>query len=338
MSASLRHSRSPPWPTTWVGLERPGSSWPLPDELDDARARGAAVPADRRRPTVAARCRTGSDVHPELRRPGVTLQLLWLEYREDHPDGYGYSQFCQHYRPGAHLDVVMRQDHRAGEKLFVDFAGLTIPIYDRRPAGSSTAELFVAVLGASTTSTPRRCRPRSCSTGWPPTCTPSSSSAACPEIVVCDNLRSGVTKAAPLRARRQRHLPGDGRPLRHGDHAGPAPTSPATRPRSKRGCCLAERWIIARLRHQRFSSPGRGERAIAELREEINARPFKKMDGSRRSLFEELDRPALRPLPAERYEFAIWKQAKVNIDYHVEVDRHYYSVPYQLVGEVLDVR
>ena len=167
-----------------------------------------------------------STVHRELRRKGVTLALLWQEYKETHPEGMQYSRFCQMYRAwAAKLDVVMRLEHRAGEK--------------------AKAEVGVQVV---------------------------------------------------------------------------------------------ERWVLAALRHRTFFSLAELNAAIAKLLERLNNRPFRKLPGSRRSLFEQLDRPALRPLPTERYVFAEWKKARVNIDYHVEVDRHYYSVPHALVGREVDVR
>jgi transposase len=159
----------------------------------------------------------------------------------------------------------------------------------------------------------------------------------CPAIVVSDNLKSGVTKASryepDLNATYQEMASHYGLALI------PArPYKPRDKAKVEAGVLLAERWIMARLRKRHFTSLAEANEAIAELVALANAKPFKKLDGSRLSVFEELDRPALRALPEQPYEFATWKKAKVNIDYHVEVDRHYYSVPYRLAREVVEVR
>ena len=319
--------------------ERAGVSWPLPAGLDDdgleAMLFPPAPPAaeQRPRPDFAA-------VHKELRRKGVTLLLLWLEYKEQHPDGYQYSQFCLLYRAfrGA-VDVVMRQEHRAGEKLFVDFPGQRLPIYDRRTgAVVLEAELFVAVLGASNYLFATAVRSQELVHFVGAHVEAFEFFGAVPAIVVPDNLRSGVTKA-------HRYEPDINATYQEmAEHYGVVviPTRPA-KPRDKAkveaGVLLAERWILARLRHRRFFSLAEANRAIRELVQQINDRPFKKIPGSRRSLFEELDRPAMGALPEHRYQFAAWRFGKkVSIDYHVDVDRHYYSVPFRLVGQRVDVR
>ncbi|MGH7861579.1 MAG: IS21 family transposase [Candidatus Dormibacteraceae bacterium] len=317
---------------------RAGLSWPLPEGLDDAglEARLFVAPAavEKRRPLP-----DWSHVHRELRRPGVTLMLLWLEYKEQFAEGYQYSQFCDVYRRWQrHLDVVMRQEHRAGEKLFVDFPGQRMPVYDLESGSLRLeAELFVAVLGASN---------YMYAEAFPSQELPYWISGhvhcfeflgGCPQIVVCDNLKSAVTRA-------HRYEPDiNATFLEMASHYGVA-VMPARRrkPRDKAkvevGVLIAERWIMARLRNRTFFSLGELNVAIRNLVDWVNQRPFKKLPGCRHSLFEELERPVLRPLPPDRYEFASWKQAKVSIDYHLEVDRHYYSVPYQLAGELCDVR
>ena len=315
-----------------------GLSWPLPDELDDHGLEQLlfppVVPSGIVRPTPDWKY-----VHVELRRKGVTLQLLWLEYREDHPDGYGYSQFANLYRAfRRQVDVVMRQEHRAGEKLFVDFPGQTIPIYDRK-TGEVTlqAELFVAVAGASNYLYAEAFASQEL-LYWVTAHTHAFEfMGGCHEIVVCDNLRSGVTR--PHRYEPDVNATFQEMAAHYGVAVIPTRTyKPRDKAKVESGVLLAERWIIARLRHRHFTSLGEANAAIAECVEAINSRPFKKLDGSRKILFEALDRPALRPLPPERYEFATWRQAKVNIDYHIEADHHYYSVPYQLVGKVVYVR
>ena len=315
-----------------------GLSWPLPDDLDDRGLEELLFPPVAPS-TVPRPAPDWGYVHRELKRKGVTLQLLWLEYRETHPDGYGYSQFANLYRHWrGRVDVVMRQHHRAGEKLFVDFAGQQVPIYDRRSGEVSLrAELFVAVAGASSYLFAEALASQEL-LHWVTGHTHAfQAMGGCHEIVVCDNLRSGVTR--PHRYEPDVNATYQEMAAHYGIAIIPTRTyRPRDKAKVEAGVLLAERWIIARLRKSKFYSLAEANAAIRSCVEVINARPFKKMAGSRRQLFIELDRPALRPLPPEPYEFATWRKAKVNIDYHVEADRHYYSVPYQLVGKVVDVR
>jgi transposase len=315
-----------------------GLSWPLPDDLDDHGLEQLLFPA----PVSSRVARPAPDwkyVDRELRRKGVTLQLLWLEYREAHPDGYGYSQFANLHRAWKKkVDVVMRQEHRAGEKLFVDFPGEKIPIYDRRTGALALeAELFVAVAGASNYLYAEAFASQEL-LYWVTGHTHAFEfMGGCHEIVVCDNLRSGVTR--PHRYEPDVNATYQEMAAHYGVAIIPTRTyKPRDKAKVEAGVLLAERWIIARLRHRRFTSLGEANAAISECVSVLNARPFKKLDGSRKTLFELLDRPALRPLPPERYEFATWRRARVNIDYHLESDHHYYSVPYQLVGKLVEVR
>ena len=286
--------------------ELQGLTWPLPESLDDA--------ALQRR------------------------LLMWHEYKATHPEGLQYSQFCERYRAFAGtIDVVMRQEHRAGEKMFVDYAGQTVAVVDRETGEERQAQVFVAVLGASSYTFTEAT--------WTQTLPDWTAShvwafeffGGCPELVVPDNLRSAVSRA-------HRYEP-DINPTYHdlAHHYGVAVLpARARRPRDKAKVEVAvqvvERWILAALRNRTFFSLAELNDAIAWLLERLNQRAFRKLPGSRRSLFEQLDRPALRPLPAERYVFAEWKKVRVNIDYHVEVDGHYYSVPHALVRRQLDVR
>jgi transposase len=314
-----------------------GLTWPLDDLDDDALERRLFA-----RKEVAVSAKPEPDfalVKRELRQKEVTLQLLWHEYRELHPDGYGYSQFCHNYRTWRRrVDVVMRQDHKAGEKMFVDFPGLRIPIYDEVTLEVSfRAELFVAVLGASNYLFAEALRSQGLEHWMSGHVHAFEFFGGCPSIIVPDNLRSAVTKV-------HRYEPDvNATYLEMAAHYGtvviPArPYKPRDKAKVEVGVQVAERWIIAVLRHERFTSLAALNERVAELVERINLRPFKKLEGSRQSLFDELERPVLHPLPATRYEFATWKRAKVNIDYHVEVDHHYYSVPYTLAGQIVDVR
>jgi transposase len=269
----------------------------------------------------------------------VTLHLLWEEYRGVHgEDGYGYSQFCELYRRWAgKLRPSMRQLHRAGEKLFVDFSGKQPHIVDRRTGELIPVELFVGVLGAS------------CYTYAEATATQQLHDwvgahermleyfGGSPAIWVPDQLKSAITHPC-------RYEPGVNRTYQEmASHYGavviPArPRKPRDKAKVETMVLVAQRWILARLRKRTFFDLVELNAAIRELVEQLNARPMQKIGASRRELWERLDRPALKPLPAGRYDIAQWASPKVNIDYHVEVDHHLYSVPYQLVGQEMEAR
>jgi len=277
-------------------------------------------------------------LHAERRKPGVTLELLHLEYLEQHPDGYRYTQFCDLYRRWLQRrGLTMRQVHRAGEKCFVDYAGKKPRIIDPATGEVVAVELFVAVLGASNYTYAEATR-----TQQVPDWIASHERAfryfgGVTAAIVCDQLKSGVAHPCPYEPGLQRTYE------EFAQHYGTVilPARPA-RPRDKAkgevAVQIAERWILARLRHEQVFSLGVLNARIAELREELNRRPMRLYQASRQELFERLDRPALGPLPAEPFVYAEWKTARVNIDSHVEIHRPYYSVPFPLVHEVLDVR
>jgi transposase len=278
-------------------------------------------------------------VHTELRGKGVTLELLHLEYLAEHPDGLRYSAFCAHYRRWAALQrTSMRQVHKAGEKLFVDYAGQRPHVVDSRTGEWRNVELFVAVLGASNYT-----YAEATLTQTIPDFLASHTRAleyfgGVTALVIPDQLRTGVSHPC-------RYEPGVQRS--YGDwarHYGTAvlPARPA-KPRDKAKVEVAvqivERWILARLRHETFFTLAALNQRIAELLEALNARPMKGYGGqSRGALFERFDRPALRPLPTDRYVYAEWGKARVNIDYHIDVNDHLYSVPHALVHAVVEVR
>lgn len=313
-------------------------SWPLPEEMDDARLEELLFPPSSLMPSAERPLPDWLYIHNELRRKGVTLNLLWQEHKVQHPAGYQYSQFCHWYRQWAKkIDPVMRQEHRAGEKLFVDYAGMTIPVYDRQAAKTREAQIFVAVLGAS-----NYCFTEATWTQSLPDWIASHVRAfayfgGVPRIVVPDNLKTGITKACFYEP--------DINPtyLDMANHYGTVviPTrvrKPKDKAKVETGVQIVERWILARLRDRQFFGLHPLNQAITVLLAELNQKPFQKLPGCRKSLFEDLDRPALKPLPVCPYQYAEWKKARVNIDYHIEVDRHYYSVPYLLIQKQVDVR
>ena len=315
-----------------------GLGWPLPGDLDDRELetrlyRKDAPLARDQRPQP-----NWNEIHRELRRKGVTLQLLWMEFKESHPDGYQYTQFVHHYRQWAgRVDVVMRQEHRAGEKVFLDFAGPTIPITDPQTGVVGHAQLFVAVMGASNY-TYLEVLPSQELPYWIGAHVHLFEFlGGVPAALVPDNLRSGVTRP-------HRYEPELNRTYQEMAAHYQCVILPARsrKPRDKAkvevGVQVVERWILASLRHHVFSSVAEANGTVRERLGWLNRRPFQKLDGTRLRLFEQLDRPALRPLPGRPYEFAHWKLVTVNIDYHVEIDRHYYSVPYQLARQRCEAR
>ncbi|MGA7982478.1 MAG: IS21 family transposase [Chromatiaceae bacterium] len=319
-------------------FQEAGLQWPAAAALDDAALQAKLFPPA---PAVSSAQRRVPDwghVHRELHRPGVTLTLLWHEYKTAHPEGYQYSWFCDQYRAWAgKLDVVMRQEHRAGEKLFVDYAGQCAEVVDRRTGEIRQAQIFVAVLGASSYTYAEATWSQQLPDWIGSHVRAFGFFGGTSELLVPDNLRSGVSKAHryepdlnPTYADLANH---------YGVAVLPARVrKPRDKAKAEAGVLLVERWILAALRDRTFFSLEELNREIARLLERLNSRPFKKLPGSRRELFAQLERPALRPLPAQPYEFAEWKKVRVNIDYHVEVDGHYYSVPYQLVRKALEAR
>jgi transposase len=315
------------------------AAWPLPTEIDDYELeRRLFVSA--RPPAITRPVPDWSHVKNELRRKGVTLQLLHMEYLEQHPGGYQYSQFCQLYHAWRrHLDVVLRQDYVAGQKMFVDFPSQTVPIYERETETVvMEAQTFVSVLGASNY-VYAEALPSQQLVPWVNAHAHAFAFyCGCPEVAVIDNLPSGVTKA-----HRYEPIVNESY-LDMASHFGVAvvparPYKPRDKAKAEAGVLLVERWILARLRNQRFYSLGELNLEITHLVRWVNKRQFKKMPGCRQSVFDEIEKPALRPLPARPYEFATFLRGrKVHIDYHVEVDHHYYSAPYQHTGERVDVR
>jgi transposase len=313
-------------------------SWPLPQDIDDNQLEQLLYPQLPALPAHERPLPDWSYLHQQLRQKSVTLMLLWQEYKEIHPQGYQYSQFCHRYRQwAAKIDPVMRQEHRAGEKLFVDYAGQTVPVYDLHTNQMREAQIFVAVLGASNYTYAEATWTQSL-----PDWIASHSRAfaffgGVPRLVVPDNLKSAVSKACfydpdinPTYLDLVNH---------YGTVVIPARVRrPKDKAKVETGVQIVERWILARLRNRQFFSLRQLNQAIAELLADLNNKPFQKLPGSRKSAFESLDRPALNPLPSQPYQFAEWKKATVNVDYHIEVHRHYYSVPHALIKKKIDVR
>jgi transposase len=328
-------------PSTVLEYERrakgAGLSWPLPEGMDDAEleqllAGGPPAASDRRGlPTRAY-------LLEEMRKPHVTLMLLWMEYKAVHPDGYQYTQFWRYYQEGKkQLEVALRQEHRAGEKLFSDYSGDSLRLTDPHTGEVRDAPVFVAVLGASNY-TYAEAAPDMTLPHWIGAHIRALEYlGGAPQIIVPDNTRTAVLR--PDRYEPDVHPAFADMAAHYGTVIIPARVrKPRDKAKVEAGVLVVERWIIAALRKRTFFSLAEMNLALRELLARINGRVCKGFNASRRELFERLDRPALRPLPGTRYEFLEWKSAKVGIDYHISVDKHCYSVPYQLVGQQVEVR
>lgn len=322
---------------TLTKVRERGLSWadvaPLSDDELEALLYGAKPPSP-----CTAPLPDWPALDAELRRPGVTLQLLHQEYRERHPDGLGYSQFCDHYSRFRRLrPLLMRQQHLAGDKLFIDYSGKKPSYFDRQTGERIECELFVAVLGASNltyaeaTATQRRedflrshIRAHSYFGGVS-------------RLWIPDNLKSAVVKACAYEPTLQRDY--EELAAHYGAAVLPArPRKPRDKAKVEVGVQIAQRWILARLRNVRCFSLVELNGHIARLLDELNHRPMRVYKRSRRELFEQIERQHLRPLPAHSFVLCETKEAKVHIDYHVAFDGHFYSVPYALVQEPVRIR
>lgn len=319
--------------------EKAGVSWPLSDDMDERELGRLLFPSQ----PSSKHCQFVDPDYPkvqqELKHKGVTKLLLWEEYRQSHPnDGYSYAQFCHRYKVWLGKQAMsMRQTHKAGEKLFVDYCGPTIPIVNPDTGECYSAQIFVAVLGAS---------------NYTFACASKSQNQAdwinahvkafeyfggVPALVIPDNLKSAVIKT-------HRYKPEvNSAYLQMTSYYQTAviparPYKPKDKSKAEVGVQIVERWILARLRHQTFFTLSALNLAISELLVDLNNRDFKKLPGTRKSQFEMLDKPALKPLPKSSYQYVEIKAARVHIDYHIEYDKHYYSVPHHLVKEQVEVQ
>lgn len=314
-----------------------GLSWPLPEGLTEQELYDKLfLPV-----TEIKIARTQPDceaIHRELRRKGMTLKLLWREYREQQPNGLGYSRFCHHYQQYVKtVTPVMRQTHKAGEKSFVDYAGMKMPWLDPVSGEIHEAEIFVGCLGAS-----QLIFAEATATQQLPDWIQSHIHmfeyfGGVTEIVVPDNLKSGVTQA-------HRYDPDINANYQHlGEHYGVAivparAAEPKDKAKVENAVGIVERQILAALRHITFTSIGEMNAVIKKRLATLNNQPFQKMKTTRREMFELIDKPALKPLPPVRYQYAEWKHAKIHVDYHFVFDDHFYSVPYEHACKSVQIR
>lgn len=316
-----------------------GLTWPVPLTLDDDSLELLLFPAPK--PASQSDHRPVPDwgqVEKELRRRSVTRLLLWEEYRTGNPDAFGYTWFCTSFEAWkGSVRPSMRQTHSGGEKVFVDFAGDSFDIFDPLTGEAQPMKLFVAAMGASNYTYAVACRSEGLADWISVHIGLFAFLGGAPTFVVCDNLKAAVTNP-------DRYDPGLNRTYADmARHYGTTilaarPRRPKDKAKVEVAVQVAQRWILARLRNQRFFSLAELNVAIAGLVGELNARIMRSFQASRADLFAELDRPKLRDLPGEPYVFARWKRCRVAPDYHVEIDGHWYSVPFRLIRELVDVR
>lgn len=311
-------------------------SWPLTDDWTNEKIYSVLFPTTSRNPSYPLP--DFGKVHKELKRKGVTLMLLWYEYQSQHPNGYSYSRYCELYQEFAgKLKPGMRITHHAGEKLFVDYSGLTLGWIDKGTGEVHQAQIFVAVLGASNYTFVEATADQ-CLRSWIQSHVHAFEYfGGVPICLVPDNLKSGVTRA---------HLydPDVNRTFQEmADHYGVAVVpararTPKDKPKVEVGVQGIQRWILAPMRDVTFFSVNDINEAIRPLLKAYNERSFYELEGTRLSQYLEIDKPALHPLPSRPYVYAEWKRAKAGVDYHIAINKHYYSVPYQYLKEYIDVR
>jgi transposase len=314
-----------------------GLGWPLAEGLDEEGLQKLLKTALNEKPITEPSI-DFARLHQELKQKSVTLQLLWEEYRSTVTQPMSYSHYCLLYRSWKKAQPKsMRQTHQAGDKAFVDYAGQTVGIVDTKTGEIRHAQIFVGILGASNYTFAEATWTQQLPDWILSHRRMLEFFGGVPALIVPDNLRSGVSKAC-------RYEP-DINPTYadfieyYGTAVLPArPAKPKDKAKVENAVLIVERWILARLRHRVFTSLNELNQAIRHLLHELNHRPFKKLPGSRYSAFESIDKPALRPLPVYPYEYTHIKKARVHIDYHVELEHHYYSVPYQLIGKEIELR
>ena len=313
-------------------------SWPLPNGMNEKALSELlkSVPGQPNQ-SSAAMAIDFIKIHQELSRKGVTLQLLWDEYQCEQETPLSYSRYCHHYRIyKKSLKRSMRQTHKAGDKVFIDYSGVRFNIIDPETNDIRAAEIFAGVLGAS--------KYTFAEATWSQQLPDFLSSqrrmfeffGGTPALVVPDNLRSAISKSCrydpdinPTYAQFIEH---------YGTAVLPArPYRPQDKSSVESGVQVVQRWILARLRHQTFVGLAELNAAIAQLLKTLNQKPFQKLPGCRESVFLEMDKPALKPLPLEAYHYRQYKSSRAGIDYHITLNGHYYSVPHQYCGELIDL-
>jgi len=307
--------------TTVSRAQQAGLDWEQVTKLSDEALQQRLYGLRTAEPCTARAAPDCPHIHAERKRPGVTLELLHAEYLAQYPDGYQYTQFCETYRRWlAHRKLSMRQVHYAGDKMFVDYSGKKPHLVDRNTGACIEVELFVAVLGASNYTFAQASPSQRGPDFIQSHVHAYEFFGGVPKVTVCDQLKSGVSLACRYEPAIQRTY--EQMAQHYGTIVLPArPRHPRDKAKVEVAVQIAERWILARLRNETFFCIEELNLRIDELLEDLNGRPMRLYKASRRALFERLDRPALSLLPTERFVYCEWKTARVNIDYHVELNR-----------------
>lgn len=322
-------------------FKQAGLQWPLPEEMSDSELtlKLESFCPQLKIKSVNKHVPDFAQMHQELKRKEVTLLLLYEEYKSIYAEhAYSYPEYCRRYRKWKkRCKASLRQTYKAGDKCFVDYAGPKVPIYDACTNSVHEAMIFIGVLGASNYTFAEATMTRQIPDWLGSHQRMFEFFGGVPHMVIPDNEKAGVTSACyydpelnPNYCALAAHYNTTVLPTR--------PRHPRDKAKVETGVQIVERWILGRLRHQKFFSLKELNAAISELLKVLNQKPFKKLPGSRQSQFEQLDKPQLKPLPNTPYEHAIIKRAQVRLDYHIEVDKHYYSVPHQLIGKVVEYR
>jgi len=314
-------------------------SWPLPDDMDNEQLDALLFPVREEGETTQRPDPDWNEVYKELKRKGVTLQLLWEEYKRKYPDGYQYSWYAHLYRQWSKTkDVWMVQSHDAGDKVFVDYSGLTFPIWKTNLKEIEFhAEIFVSVLGASDLIFCIATQSQKLEDWIDAHNKMFAYYGGVSSLIVPDNLRSGVTKAHRYEALCNRTY--DEMAEHYGCAIMPARSyKPKDKAKAEKSVQSVQRRILAALRDKKYTSLSQCNEAILQLLEELNEQPFQKHPYSRKELFARVEQDALQPLPATDYSLARWKQETVNGGYHIKANDHYYSVPYAYVRKKVAIR
>lgn len=323
-------------------LEASHLSWPLPSGLSDQELIALLEPhchqlkqksySQKQSPCFEEICK-------ELKHKGVTLQILWQEYKARHQEkAYSYAEYCRQYRCWAKkLKPSMRQRHVAGEKCFVDYAGPSLDIYNPTTGEISKAKVFVATLGASNFTYVEATLTRSIPDWLGSHTRMLEYFGGVPKLIIPDNEKAGVSRASYYDPEKNPQY------TAWANHYGttilPArPGKPKDKAKVEAAVKYVEQAILAKLRHQKFFSIDQLNQAISKLLKVLNNTPFQKLPGTRESLFNEVEKSSLAPLPRHRYEYVEFKRVKVGLDYHICVDTHYYSVPYQHIHHTVEYR
>lgn len=313
-----------------------GLSWPIEEKIDNFELENILFP----NVIVGVKHTPQPEwqtIFDEMQKKGATLESLHDDYLQDHPDGMSYSNFCTTFRAFKKtLNKSMKQIHKAGEKVFVDFSGPTMHYVDRSSGERKDVQIFVGVLGASYYLYAKAVMNQKIDSWLDAHASMFDHFGGVPEMIVCDNLKAAVTKAT--RNNPEIHPSYLDFANHYDTIVFPAkPYSPKEKSKAEGGVLIFQRWVMFKLRKRTFYSLGDLNQAISELVEKANQRNFQKLSGTRFSRFQEIDKPALKPLNQERYVYKRFIKKRVALDYHIEFESHFYSVPHALVTKEVEV-